>query len=136
MCQILCKKSIIIFRSLVIFNTIIFFRYPITVNCKIHDAEQNKKIFDGKLTFSSQVYNISGHTELIGSLFTYTYIKLTPQNNSFPIIFEYQVDPKSINEFDLTGYIQYSGKTDRFKAHLLAYQVLNWNFNMQVCIYF
>lgn len=112
------------------------FRYPVTVNCKIIDSGKDRKIFDGELVLSGQPYNISGFAEVSGSFFTSTYLKLTPPDQSLPVIFQYKVDKKSMNEFDLHGYLQYLGKTDRFTAHLLTYEILEWKCDMEVFIVF
>lgn len=110
-----------------------FLRYPITVNCKILDSEQNLKMFDGTLTISNTPYSISGNASQSAGIIKDFFLKLTPRDDSSPVIFEYHVEQRSLNDIYLTGYIQHLERTERFKAHLLLYNIFSWEFSTEVC---
>ena len=59
-------------------------------------------------------------------------IKLTPQDGSDPLNFEYKLEGKEDGSYILTGSAQHSDKFTRFEANLMTRHKLNWQLDLQV----
>lgn len=96
--------------------------------------EGNKHVFNGTLNLASKLFQIEGNADLSAYLFIYSkaYIKLTPVDKSAPITFEYNITPKSSQEYQLIGSVHHMEKYVYFTADLTAVDILNWDGTLEV----
>lgn len=119
-------------------NDFLICSYPVIANCQILREGNLKHIFNGTLELASKRFQITGNAELNPYLFVYpkVYVKLIPLDNSSPIVFEYNIIPKSNKEYQLIGSIQHAEKYVYFNADLVVVDVLNWDGTLEVQLYF
>lgn len=108
------------------------YRFPIFVNCTVLKPSHDARQFDGTLILKDKLFDISGNADVIGNLPTRVFAKLTPRDNTPPLIFQYQLTSAGINKYKIVGNMQHSNKFTNFHAHLGTTDKFNWEFNLEV----
>ncbi|XP_030755989.1 uncharacterized protein LOC115882214 [Sitophilus oryzae] len=107
-------------------------RYPVNVNCKILAPTPNQRELEGTLLLGDKLYNINGTANVIGSLPVKLLITFIPEDNSFPLTFQYDLE-KTLKGYELVGFLNYSNRFTHFKGDATTDNKLyNWNINLQV----
>lgn len=92
---------------------------------------QNRRELNGTLLLRDKVFKINGNANLIGSLPAKVLITFTPQDNSVPLTFQYNLEttPKG---YGLVGSLSYSNRLTHFSGNATASDKFNWEINLQV----
>lgn len=69
---------------------------------------------------------------MLGKIPVDAQIKLTPQDGSDPLNFEYKLEAKEGGSYILSGSAQHSQKFTRFVANLLSRHKSDWQLDIQV----
>ncbi|XP_066155546.1 uncharacterized protein Apoltp [Euwallacea fornicatus] len=115
-------------------NSVIKFNedvYPVNINCKILAPAQNRRELNGTLLLRDKVFRINGNANLIGSLPAKVLITFTPQDNSVPLTFQYNLET-TLRGYGLVGSLSYSNRLTHFSGNATANDKFNWEINLQV----
>lgn len=112
-------------------HKLFIFRYPVHINCEVLASAQNRRELNGTLLLRDKVFRINGNANLIGSLPVKVLITFTPQDNSVPLTFQYNLET-TLKGYGLVGSLSYSNRLTRFSGNATANDKFNWEINLQV----
>ncbi|KAJ3640007.1 hypothetical protein Zmor_003331 [Zophobas morio] len=107
-------------------------KFPITLSAHVSQSSPKSKSIYGNLYLKNKEFRINGHANMLGKVPVDAQIKLTPQDGSDPLNFEYKLEGKEDGSYILTGSAQHSDKFTRFEANLMTRHKLNWQLDLQV----
>lgn len=93
----------------------------------------NLKEFYGKLYLKDKEFRVNGHANMLGKIPVNVEIKLTPEDGSDPLNFEYKLEAaEKDGSYILTGSAQHLNKFTRFKANILSKHKYDCQIDLEV----
>ncbi|CAG9760350.1 unnamed protein product [Ceutorhynchus assimilis] len=105
--------------------------FPVNINCKILASSQNRRELNGTLLLRDKVFKINGNANLIRSLPVKVLITFTPQDNSTPLTFQYNLET-TLKGYGLVGALSYANRLTRFSGNATVDDTFNWEVNLKV----
>lgn len=94
----------------------------------------SRRDFYGDLILKDKEIKISGYVLILAEIPVEGQIKLTPQDGSDPLNFEYKLQTKEDKSYALFGSITHLQKFTRFRVQAIPKEKLDWQFDLQVNI--
>jgi hypothetical protein len=107
-------------------------KFPITLTGNVLQNSINSREFYGNLNLKDKEFRVNGHVNMLGKIPVDAQIKLTPQDGSDPLTFEYKLEAKEDGSYILSGSVQHSQKFTKFEANILSRHKFDWQLDLEV----
>ncbi|KYB29704.1 hypothetical protein TcasGA2_TC031518 [Tribolium castaneum] len=107
-------------------------KFPISLRGTVSQNSINLKEFVGTLYLKDKEFRVNGHANMVGKIPVNAQIKLTPQDGSDPLNFEYKLEAEKEGSYILAGSAQHLDKFTRFKANILSRRKFDWQIDLEV----